>query len=108
MQTPDKEEDPKATVSATPASLSDHGQARAEKPDQQPQPDATAATTKEASPQRTAPTDGQLLAAQKRQLTSFLAGEVCLTGGISGGWWQHEVCFGGRITHYHEVNCVVL
>ncbi|KAL5962156.1 Endoplasmic reticulum lectin 1 [Taenia solium] len=37
---------------------------------------------------------------QQRELQSFLDGETCLTGGA--GWWRHEVCYGGRITQYHE------
>ncbi|VDM31814.1 unnamed protein product [Hydatigera taeniaeformis] len=37
---------------------------------------------------------------QRRELQSFLDGETCLTGGA--GWWRHEVCYGGRITQYHE------
>ncbi|KAM7540317.1 hypothetical protein Aperf_G00000035955 [Anoplocephala perfoliata] len=42
----------------------------------------------------------ELRQAQRRELQSFLAGETCLTGGA--GWWRHEVCYGGRITQYHE------
>lgn len=42
----------------------------------------------------------EIYQSQRRELQSFLAGETCLTGGA--GWWRHEVCYGGRITQYHE------
>uniref|UniRef100_A0A5K3F859 Endoplasmic reticulum lectin 1 n=1 Tax=Mesocestoides corti TaxID=53468 RepID=A0A5K3F859_MESCO len=37
---------------------------------------------------------------QKRELQSFMSGETCLTG--DAGWWRHEVCYGSRVTQYHE------
>lgn len=47
----------------------------------------------------------ELRHAQRRELQSFLDGKACLTGGA--GWWRHEVCYGGRITQYHEVKAAL-
>ena len=32
----------------------------------------------------------------------FLRGEYCLHGGMPGGWWKYELCFGHRALQYHD------
>ncbi|BHF59182.1 Endoplasmic reticulum lectin 1 [Sparganum proliferum] len=46
------------------------------------------------------PPNFDLQGARAREIHSFLRGSTCLTGGL--GWWKHEVCYGGKITQYHE------
>ncbi|VDL95793.1 unnamed protein product [Schistocephalus solidus] len=47
------------------------------------------------------PPNFDLEGARTREIHSFLRGSTCLTGGL--GWWKHEVCYGSKIVHYHEV-----